>query len=187
MQFKDRLKELRTASHLTQKELAENIGLSTITIRSYESGRRIPNSDALIKLEKYFNVSGAYLRGETDQRIPMNRWEDSEIINSIDESIAIMLSNISKLIVKEREPVRDMYYVLLVEIQRLFQYDEEIQSFMVDSITHCAYAISRLTDTALSIKEDAMEDDSRYYSILEKETNKINESLGSIISYINYD
>ena len=68
MQFKDILKQLRKSNKLTQKELAENIGVSEITIRSYESGRRLPNSETLVKLENYFNVSGAYLRGETEEK-----------------------------------------------------------------------------------------------------------------------
>lgn len=65
MEFKDTLKQLRRERGLTQRELAEKTGLSLHTINSYESGRRAPNSAALVKLEHYFKVSGDYLMGRT--------------------------------------------------------------------------------------------------------------------------
>lgn len=64
MSVSDKLKSLRLAQGLSQAELAEEIGLSMHSINSYESGRREPNSKAMATLESYFNVSGAYLRGD---------------------------------------------------------------------------------------------------------------------------
>ena len=43
MEFKDILKNLRKEKGLTQEQLASSIGVSEITIRSYEAGRREPN------------------------------------------------------------------------------------------------------------------------------------------------
>ena len=58
------LKYLRHEHNLTQKELAKETGLSLSSIVSYENGLREPNSKAMAVLERYFNVSGEYLRGE---------------------------------------------------------------------------------------------------------------------------
>lgn len=58
------LKYLRKDCNLTQKQLAEETGLSLSAIVSYENGLREPNSRAMAILERYFNVSGEYLRGE---------------------------------------------------------------------------------------------------------------------------
>lgn len=58
------LKYLRKDCNLTQKQLAEETGLSLSAIVSYENGLREPNSKAMAVLERYFNVSGEYLRGE---------------------------------------------------------------------------------------------------------------------------
>ncbi len=66
-----RIRTLRKRLQLTQKQLAEATGLSLPAINSYESGRREPNSKAMAALEHYFNVSGRYLRGETN--IPVER------------------------------------------------------------------------------------------------------------------
>lgn len=82
MNMADRLKELRKKQGLTQIELATATGLSFHAINSYESGRRTPNSKAMVALERYFNVSGEYLRGETDQ-MDLMKWDDPEIMGAV--------------------------------------------------------------------------------------------------------
>lgn len=62
-----RIQELRKAEGLTQDQLAQKIGVSMAAIRNYENGLREPNSKAMVALERYFNVSGEYLRGEVDR------------------------------------------------------------------------------------------------------------------------
>ena len=57
MKFNERLRELRQNSSLMQKEIAESIGVSIITIRQYEQGKREPNIEKLLKLAIVFNVS----------------------------------------------------------------------------------------------------------------------------------
>lgn len=61
------LRELRKSEGLSQIELAKKVGLSVHAINSYESGRREPNSKAMAALERYFHVSGDYLRGNLDK------------------------------------------------------------------------------------------------------------------------
>ena len=63
-----RIQELRKAQGLTQTQLAQKIGISMAAVRNYENGLREPNSKAMVALEEYFNVSGAYLRGETNKK-----------------------------------------------------------------------------------------------------------------------
>lgn len=67
MNIAERLKELRTAAGVTQKELASSIGIALQSIINYENGRREPNSKAMVALERYFKVSGEFLRGEVDR------------------------------------------------------------------------------------------------------------------------
>ncbi len=62
-----RIKELRKSRNVTQRQLADDTGLSIATIKSYETGLREPNSKAMAALEKYFRVSGEYLRGEINR------------------------------------------------------------------------------------------------------------------------
>ena len=57
----ERLKALRTAKKMSQKELAERIGIAKSVISFYESGDRFPSYDVLIKIARIFNVTTDYL------------------------------------------------------------------------------------------------------------------------------
>lgn len=64
--FAERLKELRKAKDVGQKEVGAVIGLSESSIGKYEAGRQTPDPAAIIKLADYFSVSIDYLLGRTD-------------------------------------------------------------------------------------------------------------------------
>lgn len=66
MIFSDRMKQLRHAQGITQKQLAQDAHLSELAIQNYESQRRKPAFDALIALADYFDVSLDYLVGRSD-------------------------------------------------------------------------------------------------------------------------
>lgn len=59
----DRIKAARNAAGLTQKELAEKFEVAEITIRQYESNKRVPRSVHIGKLAEILGVSKAYLMG----------------------------------------------------------------------------------------------------------------------------
>jgi transcriptional regulator with XRE-family HTH domain len=59
--FGDKLRKIRKQHGLTQRELADIMGLSTSTITKYEINERYPELDVLIKLADYFQVSLDYL------------------------------------------------------------------------------------------------------------------------------
>ncbi len=61
--FSSRLKELRTQHGMSQKNLANLIGLSDKTISAYESGRNDPDLETLKKIAKIFGVSVDYILG----------------------------------------------------------------------------------------------------------------------------
>lgn len=64
----DKLRSLRIEKKLTQKQVADRIGLAISAVSSYESGSRYPSYEALIKLANIFHVSTDYLLGMTDRR-----------------------------------------------------------------------------------------------------------------------
>lgn len=66
MNFANRLSELRKEYKMTQKELADRLGVARGTIGMYEIGRREPDTDTLYRLSKIFNVSIDYLIGKTN-------------------------------------------------------------------------------------------------------------------------
>lgn len=66
MNLATRLRDLRVARGLTQRELADNVNLSCAAIGLYETGKRFPRRDQLEELADYFNVSIDYLTGRDD-------------------------------------------------------------------------------------------------------------------------
>lgn len=59
-----RLKELRKARGLTQRELAAELHISRNTILRYEEGTREPSVTMLVRMAAYFHVSLEELLGE---------------------------------------------------------------------------------------------------------------------------
>lgn len=68
MNLGNKLKSLRTEKKLTQKQLADRVGLATSAISSYEAGSRYPTYEILIKFSRIFHVSTDYLSGIKDTR-----------------------------------------------------------------------------------------------------------------------
>ena len=61
--FSDNLNEARLAANLTQREVAEKIGVAKSTYSQYESGNREPMIATIKKLAKLLNVSADELLG----------------------------------------------------------------------------------------------------------------------------
>lgn len=61
--FGDKLKTLRTAKGLSQKQLAQRMGITKSMISAYETSMRMPSYEVLIKIARDFNVSIDYLLG----------------------------------------------------------------------------------------------------------------------------
>ena len=61
-----RIKELRIKNKVTQKEIAEGIGVSSVSVQRFEYGSVRPSLDTLIAIANYFNVSLDYLVGRSE-------------------------------------------------------------------------------------------------------------------------
>lgn len=61
MGFAEKLLALRKSGKISQKDLAEKIGVSQASIGYWEKGKRTPSVDAVQKIAEYFNVNTSYL------------------------------------------------------------------------------------------------------------------------------
>ena len=68
------IKELRVLRGLSQKELADKMGISAQQLNNYESGASNPGKKILPALADALGVSTAYLRGDA-QRLAVYDWE----------------------------------------------------------------------------------------------------------------
>ena len=66
MDFKNRLKELRTAKGLSQMQLAKLLDISQSAIAKWELGKTEPTASAIIALAEYFNETTDYILGLID-------------------------------------------------------------------------------------------------------------------------
>ena len=62
----DRIKQLRKQKGLTQKEMAEAVGVGVSTIAMWESGKRTPSFKLLNDLSDLFDKSIVYIFGTSD-------------------------------------------------------------------------------------------------------------------------
>ena len=68
MEFHERIRLLRREKGLTQKEVAESLGIGYRAYQCYEYNQRRPDSYGLIDMANFFGVSLDYLMGLSEVR-----------------------------------------------------------------------------------------------------------------------
>lgn len=115
MTAKNRIKELRLQNKLSQKELADKVGLSNQSISFYESGKREPKIEAWQKLAKFFNVSIPYLQGVTDFNILYDSKIISYFVNNIEVNDANDISDaVSKVVNEKLDSIQELVNQLVL-------------------------------------------------------------------------
>lgn len=125
MDLANTLKRLRKERGLSQEELAIETGLSFHSINSYESGRRTPNSKAMVALERYFNVSGEYLRGETENRLPALVWDDPEVMAAVKDNLSTLMSSLEMDIRAGTDEHQKAYFDMLEVLRHALRLQDQ--------------------------------------------------------------
>lgn len=73
----ERIKIARQRKGISQKELADLLGLTQQAVSYYEKGSRIPDEQILSVISDILNVPTEYLTGETDDPEGWDLWEDA--------------------------------------------------------------------------------------------------------------
>lgn len=71
-----RIYELRSQKNLSKADLSAALHLAPKAIDRFESGRQTPSKDQQQSLANFFEVSLAYLRGETNDPTRQDSWMD---------------------------------------------------------------------------------------------------------------
>lgn len=83
--FPERLRKARKDKDLSQKQLAEQIGVSTTTLTNYETGKsKLPCADTLFSLSNSLDVSIDWLLGNDKNSNTANTNAHSEVIQKED-------------------------------------------------------------------------------------------------------
>ncbi len=64
--FQDNLKTLRASKNISQKQIANYLGIADRQYRRYENGEQQPTLPIAVKLADFFDVSLDFLSGRSD-------------------------------------------------------------------------------------------------------------------------
>ncbi|AYG01319.1 helix-turn-helix domain-containing protein [Lactococcus allomyrinae] len=110
--FAERLKELRTAKKLTQKEIAEKLGVKQNSYSDWENGKREPNFKRLAILATEFETSIDYLMGSAISE------KDNEFLSQKDIFLSQLeeIEQISNEIIQKQQILENKIQALKKEI-----------------------------------------------------------------------
>lgn len=74
----ERIQYLRYEKEMTQKELAIAMNVSLKTIQFYEQERNTPDTEMIIRLATYFNVSSDFILGLINKPISLDQRKNDE-------------------------------------------------------------------------------------------------------------
>ena len=80
-----RIKEIRKQLGITARQVAEHINVAESTMSLYESGKREPDIETIVKLAKCLDVTLEYLLGVTDTSPEAER-QFAEVAKAVQES-----------------------------------------------------------------------------------------------------
>jgi transcriptional regulator with XRE-family HTH domain len=140
MKLNERIRQLRLEQNLTTKKLGKIFNLSESTISLYESGKRTPNKDLLLKMSTFFNVSTDYLLGKSD--IP-----NVELLYNITKVKQFdVIKEIRKTLLQIKENENVMIH------NKLINY--EIRVFLIKSLQIIIDALYLMSNDSENNKED---------------------------------
>ena len=128
MELHERLKQLRKEKKLTQKELANALNIPYRTLLNWELNTRKPSYENMIKMQEFFNVSGAYLRGETDIKEAMT-WDDPEIMDEVEKQLISSMKALSNLAIVQTDANKKILFNFFVEFRGLAESLESNDDF----------------------------------------------------------
>jgi len=97
----NRIREIRKALGLTMKELGERVDAAESTISQYETGKRQPDNETLLKLGEALDVSVGYLLGveprEGDRVVTMDDFtyalqNEAKTLTDMDKQILLSMA-----------------------------------------------------------------------------------------------
>lgn len=103
----ENLKQARKGKSMTQKEVAEQIGVGQSTYKNYECGLREPNGDTIVALATLFDVSTDYLLGKSEAKQPSDPIEEFADKKSLKDLEEILIREYLELSDKQRDAVLD--------------------------------------------------------------------------------
>ena len=127
----ERIKTLRKANDMTQKEFSELIGVSRSTLAGYETGKIEPSLNVISRMSKHFEISPSYFLRSMPVALP-SKDRSEDLIDKMDEIMNIISSQefifnnrvinheskLSRIIYHEIKQARDSIIQIINIIER---------------------------------------------------------------------
>lgn len=152
--FSENLLSLRKENGLTQKKVAQDLGVSQALLSHYEKGIRECSQEFLLKISDYFSVSCDYLLGSNyantleKNHIPQTI-EEKVILNSLEILYSVLKNSHNKTLIKEcTNYMCTAVYTLIRHVTSnhdVYKLDKELFSAISSSnMTMCKAKIKRI-------------------------------------------
>ena len=110
-----RLKEIREAKGITQRQAALDLNLSPTVYNRYEKGLREPSNVVLLAIANYFGVTVDELL-RRDSVVNQERSDvETAFVNISDETIQLLVRGMSKMTPENREKLLEIAKVMFKE------------------------------------------------------------------------
>lgn len=109
----DRIKTLRKANDMTQKEFSEYIGVSRSTLAGYETGKIEPSLNVIFNLSNKFDINPTYFLRTMYVDIPSEDDANNDIISKLDELMDLISTqdiSVRNSIVKHESDLSRLIY-----------------------------------------------------------------------------
>lgn len=130
------IRALRKEMGLTQQALADQTGIPVRTIINYENSAREPNAKNMAILERFFNVSGEYLRGDSSERLHPTQWDDPEIMEAVRESLPIQISGLNGVLKGCPAHEQKLTFDILVQLRYVLELKDTTKKMTALSMLH---------------------------------------------------
>ena len=87
----EKLRYLRETRHLSQHQVAKNVGVSKASISAYENGSKVPSIEVMVRLARYYHVTMDYLVSVGDE----SKLVDLSGVS--DETVALIVSLVDRM------------------------------------------------------------------------------------------
>lgn len=104
--FISRLDQARKEKGLTQRELANRVGVTEVSMSRYINGARVPSGPIVVNIAKALGISVDYLVGTSN--VKKRQTNADRIKNMSDEELAEWLTNMCDF-KKDEEPYKSIY------------------------------------------------------------------------------
>ncbi len=187
-----RLKKLRGEKKISQKTLADDLGVSQVAVAYWENGKRIPAWETLEKLATYFNVSPTYLLGWDNDFDLLNfgiSLKEVRIKNRLSQKDFAERMNISEKEVRLIEAGQMIPEPFLIRKISLFFNLPIYSPFQAYEIIKLSYSVNSKTEN--NVKTDLSNFDKKYIISLIDQLNetglaRIKEHLEDLIKIPEY-